>query len=54
MELAADRIDVPANEKELDPLLLTIPLQVLAYCAATTLGHDVDRPRNLAKSVTVE
>lgn len=53
-ELAAERIDVPRNEKELDPLLLTIPLQLLAYHAAVTLGHDVDRPRNLAKSVTVE
>ncbi|GAB3169849.1 glutamine--fructose-6-phosphate transaminase (isomerizing) [Myceligenerans halotolerans] len=52
--LAAERIDVPRNEKELDPLLLTIPLQLVAYHAAVTLGHDVDRPRNLAKSVTVE
>jgi glucosamine--fructose-6-phosphate aminotransferase (isomerizing) len=52
--LAADRIDVPRNERELDPLLLTIPLQLVAYHAAVTLGHDVDRPRNLAKSVTVE
>jgi glucosamine--fructose-6-phosphate aminotransferase (isomerizing) len=48
------RIDVPRNEPELDPLLLTIPLQLLALHAATALGHDVDRPRNLAKSVTVE
>ncbi|RPF21967.1 glutamine--fructose-6-phosphate transaminase (isomerizing) [Myceligenerans xiligouense] len=53
-ELTAERIDVPRNEKELDPLLLTIPLQLVAYHAALTLGHDVDRPRNLAKSVTVE
>lgn len=52
--LAVERIDVPRNEKELDPLLLTIPLQLVAYHAAVTLGHDVDRPRNLAKSVTVE
>jgi len=48
------RIDVPRNERELDPILLTIPLQVLAYHAALTLGHDIDKPRNLAKSVTVE
>ncbi|HWJ67472.1 MAG TPA: glutamine--fructose-6-phosphate transaminase (isomerizing) [Nocardioides sp.] len=49
-----ERIDVPRNERELDPILLTIPLQVLAYHAALTLGHDIDKPRNLAKSVTVE
>ncbi|HEY7042303.1 MAG TPA: glutamine--fructose-6-phosphate transaminase (isomerizing) [Nocardioidaceae bacterium] len=48
------RIDVPVNEPELDPILLTIPLQLLAYHAAVKLGHDVDKPRNLAKSVTVE
>jgi glucosamine--fructose-6-phosphate aminotransferase (isomerizing) len=48
------RIDVPANEPELDPILLTIPLQLLAYQAASVLGHDIDKPRNLAKSVTVE
>ncbi|MCW2796360.1 glutamine--fructose-6-phosphate transaminase (isomerizing) [Nocardioides sp.] len=48
------RIDVPRNEPELDPILLTIPLQVLAYHAALRLGHDIDKPRNLAKSVTVE
>lgn len=53
-ELSAERIDVPRNERELDPLLLTVPLQLLAYHAALTLGHDVDKPRNLAKSVTVE
>jgi glucosamine--fructose-6-phosphate aminotransferase (isomerizing) len=53
-ELAATRVDVPANEVELDPILLTIPLQILAYHAALKLGHDIDKPRNLAKSVTVE
>lgn len=53
-DLEARRIDVPANERELDPILLTIPLQVLAYHAALSLGHDIDKPRNLAKSVTVE
>ena len=53
---AADvlRVDVPRNERELDPILLTIPLQMLAYHAAVALGHDIDKPRNLAKSVTVE
>ncbi|WP_055587647.1 glutamine--fructose-6-phosphate transaminase (isomerizing) [Peterkaempfera griseoplana] len=45
---------VPRNEPELDPLLLGIPLQLLAYHAAVALGRDVDKPRNLAKSVTVE
>jgi glucosamine--fructose-6-phosphate aminotransferase (isomerizing) len=48
------RITVPKNERELDPILLTVPLQLLAYHAALTLGHDIDKPRNLAKSVTVE
>ncbi|MFF2079312.1 glutamine--fructose-6-phosphate transaminase (isomerizing) [Kitasatospora sp. NPDC058162] len=45
---------VPKSEPELDPLLLNIPLQLLAYHAAVALGRDVDKPRNLAKSVTVE
>ncbi|MGZ4445568.1 MAG: glutamine--fructose-6-phosphate transaminase (isomerizing) [Nocardioides sp.] len=53
-DVAATRIDVPRNERELDPILLTIPLQLLAYHAALHLGHDIDKPRNLAKSVTVE
>ncbi|GAA4668877.1 glutamine--fructose-6-phosphate transaminase (isomerizing) [Nocardioides nanhaiensis] len=48
------RIEVPRSERELDPILLTIPLQLLAYHAALTLDLDVDKPRNLAKSVTVE
>jgi glutamine---fructose-6-phosphate transaminase (isomerizing) len=47
-------ITVPKNERELDPILLTVPLQLLAYHAALALGHDIDKPRNLAKSVTVE
>lgn len=50
----AERIVVPKSERELDPILLTIPLQLLAYHAARKLGHDIDKPRNLAKSVTVE
>ncbi|GAB3775296.1 glucosamine--fructose-6-phosphate aminotransferase (isomerizing) [Nocardioides ginsengisegetis] len=53
-DVAALRIDVPRNERELDPILLTVPLQLLAYHAALHLGHDIDKPRNLAKSVTVE
>ncbi len=53
-KLAEDVITVPKNETELDPILLTIPLQLFAYHAAVALGRDVDKPRNLAKSVTVE
>jgi glucosamine--fructose-6-phosphate aminotransferase (isomerizing) len=52
--LGDDAIVVPRNEPELDPILLPIPLQLLAYHAAVALGHDVDKPRNLAKSVTVD
>lgn len=48
------RIVVPVNEPELDPILLTIPLQILAYYAALALELDIDKPRNLAKAVTVE
>jgi glucosamine--fructose-6-phosphate aminotransferase (isomerizing) len=46
--------DVPASEPELDPILLNIPLQLLAYHVALKKGCDIDRPRNLAKSVTLE
>lgn len=46
-------IRVPRNSPELDPILLTIPLQMFAYHTAVALGRDVDKPRNLAKSVTV-
>jgi glutamine---fructose-6-phosphate transaminase (isomerizing) len=46
--------DVPASEPELDPLLLNIPLQLLAYYVGVKKGCDIDKPRNLAKSVTVE
>jgi glucosamine--fructose-6-phosphate aminotransferase (isomerizing) len=53
-ELADRTFVVPKNEPELDPILMSIPLQLLAYHAAVVLGRDVDKPRNLAKSVTVE
>jgi glutamine---fructose-6-phosphate transaminase (isomerizing) len=53
-EVADHTIVVPKSQPELDPILLGIPLQLLAYHAAVALGRDVDRPRNLAKSVTVE
>lgn len=47
-------IKVPATDELLIPLLTVVPLQLLAYYAAITRGCDVDKPRNLAKSVTVE
>ncbi len=53
-KLADHLIRVPKSEPELDPILLSVPLQMLAYHAAVALGNDVDKPRNLAKSVTVE
>ena len=47
-------IEIPATEECLTPLLTVIPLQLLAYHIAVIKGCDVDQPRNLAKSVTVE
>ena len=47
-------ITVPDTVEQLQPLLTVVPLQMLAYHAAVIRGHDVDKPRNLAKSVTVE
>ena len=47
-------IEVPAAPEFLAPLLEIIPLQLLAYHIAVRRGCDVDQPRNLAKSVTVE
>jgi len=52
--LADAVIRVPRVEPELEPILLNVPLQILAYHAAAKLGRDIDKPRNLAKSVTVE
>jgi glucosamine--fructose-6-phosphate aminotransferase (isomerizing) len=49
-----DVIFVPTTNTALTPVLLTIPLQLLAYYIADFKGNDVDQPRNLAKSVTVE
>ena len=51
---ADDVLYVPATMEELSPLLAIIPLQLLAYHAAVARGCNVDQPRNLAKSVTVE
>lgn len=54
LEGVAASVTVPKSEPELDPILLNIPLQLLAYQVARGLGRDIDQPRNLAKSVTVE
>ncbi|MBU0661062.1 glutamine--fructose-6-phosphate transaminase (isomerizing) [Patescibacteria group bacterium] len=53
-ELADDVIFVPETMELVEPLLNHIPLQLFSYHMAVALGRDVDRPRNLAKSVTVE
>ncbi|HEY2761756.1 MAG TPA: glutamine--fructose-6-phosphate transaminase (isomerizing) [Pirellulales bacterium] len=53
-ELADDVIQVPDVEDFLQPIVTVIPLQLLAYHIAVLRGCDVDKPRNLAKSVTVE
>ncbi|TWO32178.1 glutamine--fructose-6-phosphate transaminase (isomerizing) [Seonamhaeicola sediminis] len=53
-ELADHVIEVPETLESLSPLLTTIPLQLLSYHIAVMLGKNVDQPRNLAKSVTVE
>jgi glucosamine--fructose-6-phosphate aminotransferase (isomerizing) len=52
--LADHIIEIPETEEELVPLLASIPLQLLAYHIAVLRGCNVDQPRNLAKSVTVE
>ncbi|MBQ2949837.1 MAG: glutamine--fructose-6-phosphate transaminase (isomerizing) [Prevotella sp.] len=52
--LADDVIELPKIAEFLEPLITTIPLQLLAYHVAVCKGKDVDQPRNLAKSVTVE
>ena len=51
---AEDIIEIPNLDEDLDPLLLSVPLQLLSYHVAVLKGTDVDQPRNLAKSVTVE
>jgi glucosamine--fructose-6-phosphate aminotransferase (isomerizing) len=52
--VASDIVHVPTVHPLLMPLVATIPLQLLAYHVAVHRGTDVDQPRNLAKSVTVE
>ncbi len=57
-ELLYEEVDhvmyIPSTHSFLMPILAAIPLQLLAYYSGTVRGHDVDRPRNLAKSLTVE
>ena len=53
-KMADAYVELPETEECLEPLLATIPLQLIAYHVAVCKGKDVDQPRNLAKSVTVE
>jgi len=53
-ELSEDCFAIPATDEIIAPLLTVIPLQLLSYYVGTAKGIDVDKPRNLAKSVTVE
>ena len=52
--IADDVITIPNAHEAIMPLLATIPVQLLSYYIAVERGCDVDKPRNLAKSVTVE
>ena len=52
--VADDVIYIPPSSTLITPMLLTVPMQLLAYYIAVQRGADVDQPRNLAKSVTVE
>jgi glucosamine--fructose-6-phosphate aminotransferase (isomerizing) len=52
--LADHVLEVPATPELMSPVVVTVPMQLLAYHVATLRGCDVDQPRNLAKSVTVE
>ena len=47
-------LEIPKTDDYLMPILMTIPLQLLAYHVASLKNCDIDKPRNLAKSVTVE
>ena len=47
-------VEVPKAPEVFSPILVAIPLQLLAYYVAADFGYDIDQPRNLAKSVTVE
>ena len=52
--MADDAITIPEVSELLEPLIASLPLQALAYYVAVRRGCDVDQPRNLAKTVTVE
>lgn len=54
LEIADEIIWIPEAPWRINPILAVIPLQILAYHIASMRGLDVDQPRNLAKSVTVE
>jgi glucosamine--fructose-6-phosphate aminotransferase (isomerizing) len=53
-KIADSYVEIPPTLSSLAPLLTVIPLQILSYYVAVYKGLNVDRPRNLAKSVTVE
>ncbi|MEK9186464.1 MAG: SIS domain-containing protein, partial [Patescibacteria group bacterium] len=53
-KIADDIIYVPKTAEQLEPMLNIVPLQLFAYHFGVLKGYDVDKPRNLAKSVTVE
>ena len=53
-DAADDLISIPRTNELLYPFLFVVPMQLFAYYTARFLGRDVDQPRNLAKSVTVE
>jgi len=53
-ELVDDTIEIPETLEYLYPILAVVPCQLLAYHCARFLNRDIDKPRNLAKSVTVE
>ena len=52
--MADDSIAIPEADELVAPILSVIPMQLLAYYIGVAKGYDVDKPRNLAKSVTVE
>ena len=54
LDLADEALEVPATSEWLSPILNVVPLQLFAYHHAHLRGCDIDKPRNLAKSVTVE
>jgi glucosamine--fructose-6-phosphate aminotransferase (isomerizing) len=53
-EMADEVIEIPPTLQYLNPILAVVPCQLLAYYCASFLNRDIDKPRNLAKSVTVE